>query len=359
MKYVINKSTFNAHNALVCSTQGDYDVYKYRATPSSDLYNYRSVITHRNRVICFSPPKSIDRSCFLELYSSKDVVVEEYIEGTMVNVFWVDEENGWKTASRSKIDASCAFFDTNECFSVMVNETFAECMLDLNALNKEYCYSFVMQHPNNRIVTKFESCALYLIAAYKIEEVSEDEIWVNMIEDIQTDPLWGTTSVKFPATILDFNLQTDPNSLNMPYTQMGVVFKSEGVRCKLRNPAYEHVRQLRGNQPKLLYRYLELRKLGKDKIHEFLNYFPEHTDKFLQFRAKVHAYTTALYNMYVSFYILKKEIDPQVREDLRFKVSLYKLHEIRRTQQVKINNARVIEFVNTLPESVLMSILNK
>jgi hypothetical protein len=354
MKYVIKKSILN-NEVLMCSTQGAFTVYKYSANPSGDLYNYRSIISHGNRVVCFSPPKSIDRTCFLELYSSKDVAVEEYIEGTMVNVFWVDEENGWKFASRSKINANCSFFDTNGLFSEMVNETFAECKLDLNALNKDYCYSFVIQHPNNRIVTKFENIAIYLIAAYQIQEAHEDDIYIHSIDDIQTDPVWATTTVKFPATILNFNLNTQPESLNMPYTQMGVVFKSGGGRCKLRNPAYEYVRQLRGNQPKLLYRYLELRKLGK--IREFLNYFPEHTEKFSQFRDKVHNYTTALYNLYVSVHILKNEPDPQARNNYRFKVSLYNLHHMYHTQKVKINISRVIEYINTLPEAVLMTII--
>jgi hypothetical protein len=355
MKYVIKKSILN-NDVLVCSTQGAFTVYKYSANPSGDLYNYRSIITHENKVVCFSPPKSIDRTCFLELYSSKDVVVEEYIEGTMVNAFWVDEENGWKFASRSKIDANCVFFNTNGHFSTMVEETFAECKLDLNALNKDYCYSFVIQHPNNRIVTKFESIQLYLIAAYKIEEDAEnDDIYIHSIDDVQTDPVWATTSVKFPATILNFNLNATSDSLNMPYTQMGVVFKSGGGRCKLRNPAYEYVRQLRGNQPKLLYRYLELRKLGK--IREFLNYFPEHTEQFAQFRANVHEYTNALYNLYVRVYILKNETDPQARNNFRFKVSLHALHHMYQTQQVKINISKVIEYVNSLPEAVLMTII--
>jgi hypothetical protein len=358
MKYVINKSKLNAGSLLfLCSKDGDFTVYKYPPNPSTELYNYRSIITHDNKVVCFSPPKSIDQSYFLELYSSKDVVVEEYIEGTMVNLFWVNEEIGWKIASRSKINASCAFFDTNGEFSIMANETFSECMLDLNALNKGYCYSFVMQHPGNRIVTKFETHALYLIAAYKIENdcENENEICVFSIDDIQSNPVWATTRVKFPATILDFNLQTDPNTLNMPYTQMGVVFKSEGARCKLRNPAYEHVRQLRGNQPKLLYRYLELRKSGKTS--EYLKYYPEHSDKFSQFRSKIHAYTNTLYNLYVSVHILKKEVSIEDRNDKRFKISLNKLHEIYLTQQLKINITRVIAYVNSLPEAVLMTIV--
>lgn len=349
MTYIIKKSNLNS-DTLICSKEGEFSVYKYATNPSADLYNYRSIITHNDRVVCFSPPKSLSKSSFFELHSSKDVVVEEYIEGTMVNVFWA--ENAWKIASRSKINANCSFFDTNGIFSEMVNETFSECNLDLNALNQEYCYSFVMQHPDNRIVSKFEKHQLYLIAAYKIHDNNEghDEINVVSIDNIQSDPVWATTTVKFPETILNFDIHVE--TLSMPYTNMGVIFKYNGDRCKLRNPAYEYVRQLRGNQPKLMYRYLELRKLSK--IRDYLKYYPEHTDKFSQFRAKIHTYTTALYNLYVSVHILKQ--DNADRRDVRFKVSLNKLHEMYITQRLKINITRVISYVNSLPEAVLMTV---
>lgn len=352
MSYTINKSKLNPAT-LQCVTDGDFSVYKYSATPCDDLYNYRSIITHCNRVVCFSPPKSISRATFLETHSSKDVIVEEYIEGTMVNVFWTGNE--WKYASRSKINANCFFFDTNGYFSKMVCETFGECNLDLDKLNKKHCYSFVMQHPENRIVTKFDAIQLYLIAAYEIVETHEDEIEVHRIESVQTDPTWATTLVKFPATILNFDLETQPDALNMPYTQMGLVFKNTvtGARCKLRNPAYEYVRQLRGNQPKLMYRYLELRKLRKTK--EYLKYFPEHGDKFLEFRNKIHTYTNALYKLYVGVYIRKE--DNADKHNTNFKLSLRGLHQIYTTQKAKINLLRVIEYVNSLPEAVLMTVV--
>ena len=373
MSYTINMNVLNSDH-LLRAKDGAYTVHKYAPKPENNLYNYRSVITHCSsihcnsvcgnvdieEVVCFSPPKSITFRDFLDLYSSKDVIVEEYIEGTMVNVFCVNDE--WKIASRSKINADCFFFDTNGFFSVMAEEAFTACRLDLNTLNKDYCYSFVMQHPNNRIVTKFETMNVYLIVAYKIEMTQDpNERQIREVYDIQTDPLWGTTTIQFPAKILNFDLNTKHpytplgDITEQPYTHMGVVFKDtvSGTRCKLRNPAYEYVRQLRGNQPKLMYRYLELRKI--EKITEYLKYFPEHADKFSLFQSKIHTYTSALYNLYVNTHILK-QVSPD-KNAKRFKTSLFKLHEIYITQHVKINLSRVITFVNSLPEAVLMSIV--
>ena len=55
------------------------------------------------------------------------------------------------------------------------------------------------------------------------------------------------------------------------YKIVGAVVKCNGVRTKIRNPTYENVRLLRGNQPKLQYRYLMLR--SNQKVSEYLKYY--------------------------------------------------------------------------------------
>ena len=46
--------------------------------------------------------------------------------------------------------------------------------------------------------------------------------------------------------------------MNTNYNTLGFVLinKVTGERAKIRNPVYEQVRQLRGNQPKLQFQYL-------------------------------------------------------------------------------------------------------
>jgi hypothetical protein len=349
--YIITQDELKS-DGIQCNKEGIYSVYKYtKPVENRDLYKYRSVICIEDKVVCFAPPKSIPYTDFCNLHSSKDIVVEEYVEGTMVNVFW--DGTQWKTASRSKIDADCAFFDTNGQFCNMIKETLQDCLLDLNTLNKSYCYSFVMQHINNRIVTEFEINRLYLIAVYRI-----DGLTVSVVSDFKSDPVWNPTTVQFPTKI-DWNGDLNSNTQCLAHT-MGVIFKhiTSGDRCKLRNPVYEYIRQLRGNQPKLQYRYLELRRSNKTK--EFLKYFPEHTNQFNQFNQKIYTYTHTLYNLYVSIYI-KKTTGIEVGR--QYKKSLFMLHQLYKTtlspQHLSINASRVIEYVNSLPEPILMTLINQ
>jgi hypothetical protein len=308
-----------------------------------------------SKIVCFSPPKSISYSEFCDLHSAKDIVSEEFVEGTMVNVFWNGSE--WKQATKSKLDADCVFFDTNGFFNNMFAETLIAVKLDLNNLNKSYCYSFVMQHPKNRIVSLFTTIQLYLISAYCIEEMDgTTNTKITVVDNIQNDPLWNSTTVKFPSRI-DWNLKTPITKL--PYNVMGVSFKDpiSGDRCKLRNPSYEYVRQLRGNQPKLSYRYLELRKMNK--VVEFLMFFPEHSEQFRQYQNNLHQYTNMLFKHYVDVYIKKNVIIDTI--DSKFHIGLKRLHnhykQVLLPQKKYITLQETIDYVNALPEAVLMAVI--
>jgi len=211
-----------------------------------------------------------------------------------------------------------------------------------------------MQHPNNRLVTLFKTPSLYLIAVYQIKQ--DDQITHITEMCVKDDPLWLATSVNFPEN-LNWSL-TQKIPLNTPYTNMGVVFKhGNGDRCKLRTPSYEYVRRLRGNQPKLKYRYLELRKLLQ--VGEYLNYFPEHKDAFKLFQSNIHAFTNELYRLYVQLNIRKTIFIDDIEE--KYKVSLKKLHSLYKQdlkpQNQFLSQTHVIQYVNTLHPSILMSLI--
>jgi hypothetical protein len=352
--YILTQNELNSTNVSSTLDPNNYTVYKYNHPVSPDFYKYRSIIAMGPSVVCFSPPKSMTYSEFCDTHSDKNIVSEEFVEGTMVNVFW--DGNDWRKTTKSKMDAKCVFFDTNGEFCQLFEDALQSANLDLNVLNKSYCYSFVMQHPRNRLVTAFTEIKLYLISAYYIENSSVDTT-VTTIDAIRSDPMWESTRVQFPA-VLDWDLRKPIE--NMPYTMMGVSFKEpiSGDRCKLRNPAFEYVRHLRGNQPKLSYRYLELRKMGK--VVEFLKFYPEHSNQFRHYQTNLHQYTNNLYNMYVNIFIKKLVQLDQVHR-IPYQISLKQLHYHYRTILVPQNKfvtlQTVIEYINGLPEAILMGFI--
>jgi len=353
--YILTQDELNSTNvSKTLDPDNIYTIYKYNQPVSSSFYKCRSIIGMGSNIVCFSPPKSMTYSEFCDTHSAKDIVSEEFVEGTMVNVFW--DGNDWKKATKSKMDANCFFFDTNGVFYRLFEEALQYVNLDLNSLNKSYCYSFVMQHPGNRLVTAFTEIKLYLISAYFIENSMNTNTTVTLVDNIQNDPVWESTRVQFPAK-LDWDLRKPIE--NMPYTIMGVSFKDtvSGDRCKLRNPAFEYVRNLRGNQPKLSYRYLELRKMGK--VVEFLQFYPEHSTQFRYYQSNLHKYTNNMYNFYVNIFIKK---NMQLNEvDYTYKISLKQIHhhyrEVLIPQNKYVTLQTVIEYVNALPEAILMGVI--
>ena len=75
----------------------------------------RSVVFLNNRLISFSPPKSYNYYDFMNKYpipnSANNCIVEEFVEGTMINVFYNNISKTWEIATRNNIGANNYFYN--------------------------------------------------------------------------------------------------------------------------------------------------------------------------------------------------------------------------------------------------------
>ena len=148
-------------------------------------------------------------------------------------------------------------------------------------------------------------------------------------------------------------------SENTPYYCVGImIYGPDGTRTKIRNPNYEIIRKLRGNQPKLEYQYLCLRK--ENKVKQFLIYYPEYKKHFLEYKNKMHNFTNILYNLYKECFIFKLK---KLKEyDFQYKIHIYNLHNIYlnelRPNNENISKTAVIKYVNNLHPSQQMFAIN-
>jgi hypothetical protein len=334
----------------------------------------RSVILNsENKVVCFAPPKSIHTDSFIKQYSEDNEFIraEEFVEGTMVNVFFdptIGVTGSWEISTRNTVGATSTFYKYNskisKTFRDMFMEAARECRLNIETLEKEFCYSFVLQHPDNRIVIPFKMPQLYLVGVYKINN-HENNITVESYDSQDFKSFFEElgTLVSFPK-IYNFDkyseLIANYGCMNTSYDIVGVVLHNmnTGERAKIRNPVYEQVRNLRGNQPKLQYQYLSLRKEGK--VKDFLKFYPENKNDFSTFRDQVHLFTNTLYTNYVSCYIKKEK--PLLEFSEQFRTHMFNIHQIYmnelREQKLFITNTFVQKYVNDLHPSLLMYCLN-
>jgi hypothetical protein len=237
---------------------------------------------------------------------------------------------------------------------------FLECMnaagLEFDALQKDCCYSFVMQHPNNHIVRHITEPTLYLIAVYKadnenlvVEEQCRDEHLARINGNTNTNTNTNEkTLVRLPLQFADVELrvlQDIYTSANAPYDFPGLVCRerSTGARFKFRNPNYELAKNLRGSEAKLLFQGLSLRQQGKVNEH--------FSEKKVQ--AQLHAYASQLFDTYIGCYVKKDRPFPA-----EFKTHMFQLHQLYKENKERITLEKTIAYVNGLNPSQQMHALN-
>jgi len=336
---------------------GNYSIFFYnkpQITEFNDISrSIRSVVVDNvvQKIVSLSPSKSLYMDEFISMIPFSDVIVEEFIEGTMINLFWDVYENKWEISTKTTIGGNVIFF-SNCTFNKMFYETVEYCKLDLSVLDKSISYSFVMQHPNNRIVSVFTNPCLYLIEAYNIE--------TNTFLDVRQMNL----NVKCPSILDNFNNYCHVvdyyNENNIPSSFMGIVIRKRGsnIRTKVRNPNYEKIRLLRGNSSNLQYHYFTLVK--ENKIDEFLYYYPEYINKIKKYESLDKKFIYNLYKNYVSCYINKKlELKNYPKN---YKTHMFFIHHIY-LNQLKPNKKTVKydivnEYVKKLDNSLHMWSVN-
>jgi hypothetical protein len=361
------------------SANANYGVIRYDKNVLNDdlISSYglcRSVIINSaNKIVGFAPPKSIAADTFIQKYphhkEDVSIVAEEFVEGTMINVFFdpsLGLTGGWEISTRNTVGATSSFYKSPNAktFRQMFMEAASESHLDINKLEPDMCYSFVLQHPENRIVVPFAKPQLYLVGVYQIDN-KPNEIIVSHYDVMEYKHFFSElgTTIKFPE-IYNFDsykeLVDKYGSMNTTYDIVGVVIhnKLTGERTKIRNPVYEQVRNLRGNQPKLQYQYLCLRKEGK--VKDFLKYYPENKKEFSTFRDQVHLFTNTLYANYVSCYIRKEK--PLIQFSEQYRTHMFTIHQLYmndlREKKLFVTNTVVQKYVNEMHSSLLMYSLN-
>ena len=333
-----------------------------------------TVYTPEGNIVGFSPlssDKTFDRF-FLENECLKsNVIIQEYIEGTMINMFHHNGE--WIITTKGNIGANNKFFKDNTRKSKSFKEMFSEVMesnsITYDIFDTNYSYSFVMKHVDNRIINPILKNELYLINCYNTQKNISFPQHVFMVFPKEHFRSLFEHNIKFPLIIVqqddDVSSQNHFNKSKLielfaspitSYDIMGINLLDcdSGNRMKFRNPNYEELKKLRGNQAKMEYHFIELRK--QNKIGEFLDFFPEYKQEFNMYEAKIMDYGDELYKNYKSCYLFKKA--PLKEFSAKYRNCMYKIHEKYQNDKIKTTFDIVMNYLDTLPEPVLMAAIN-
>ena len=394
-----------------------YDRAKLKDHEYETVGRFRSVVfDSTGHICCIAPPKMLklsDEMMTLSVNSEGGhLTAEELVEGLMVNLFYNNGTEKWYVSTKSSVgevsfdhiqeaeaeaqvqaqlqapaEAGDAGDSTTGATTTGVKLNIQEVLRrricdilsllpgGLEAVPKQYCYSFVLQHPKNQIVNVITVPRLYLVAVYEIvrPDAGTTMVGVNAIRlgrDIFSCSFGGTVShmpsgltcvadenattvdaTTTPHTVADYcrmYASMETRSVSLP----GVVFqdKDTGFCYKKRNPKYESVKKRKGIEQKLLAQYLQLRK--DRAIDEYLKYHPQHSRVFNTFRERLHEYTLRLYDSYIEHYV-KKNAKSLKEYDRELKTHMYKIHydiflATMKEAGVFVTKHTVINYVNSL-----------
>lgn len=324
--------------------------YDKKSLTDQNVYElgvYRSVVFNSEKqLVCFSPPKSVPLDAFKDEILCKSSCAEEFIDGTMINLFYDGE---WCISTKTNLGANCRFYSDTPTFKELFYETMKYCCVTFDDFDPLLSYSFVMQHPLARIVTPVDVPALYLVAAYAVDRTNTKIIFVN---DVDVRDLNLPRTIQYPK---QFEFKSPEELTFHDWKFKGYMLKNHHVRSKLMNPDYVKVKELRSNQPKLKYHHLTMRT-NPEKIATFLTYYPEFTNTFKEYGLEIDIFAAELHLHYQDCFIKKKALLKTF--PYKFKKHMYVLHGMFLTSRLNTSMTVVKKYVGALHPSILMHALN-
>lgn len=305
---------------------------------------------------------------FAESDELKEYVrLEEYVEGTMINVFYDENSCEWIVSTKSNIGANNSFYingnKKQKLFRLMFDECCESAGLDNmgSYLNENYSYSFVMRHVENRMINRISMNELYLVGLYDKPKEKYPSHISMMLNPEENESVWmlAPFKVKYPTIYPSVNKSEILSRFAAPYTDfsiMGVnLFNtSTGERTKFRNPVYEELKRLKGNQAKMEYHYISLRKQGK--VDEFLDFFPEYRDDFNLYECKIINFAHELFGRYNQCYLKRQK--PLGHFDKQYKNHMFAIHKKYLGDKQRTDLNIVEDYLRSIPEAVLMGSIN-
>jgi hypothetical protein len=276
---------------------------------------------------------------------------------------WVGEDEVLRVATRTQIGGDNTFY-TDKTFGQMFSECVAASPLksmdalrtELNTLRVDQgatsCFaSFVMQHPDHRVVAKVVNPGLNVIHVGTVDgagviSISERATnWSQALARFQV-PSYPVRMFRSEQEIQDLLRRT---GVQCGWRWQGLVFKDGlGGRWRLRTPTYTMMRELRGAEAKSVDRFFRLRK---DKlVMDYLKHYSEDRKVFWDFEKTLRVRTEDVLSAYVDVHKAHSVAFKDLPEALR--PAVYMLHvkwrdELRpKGYSVRLQNA--IEVVNNM-----------
>lgn len=210
--------------------------------------------------------------------------VYDKLDGSLMTLYWYD---GWRVSSSGNPDASGDIWSTLGCtlsFKSMFWQVFSELgyQLPFTAEETNLCFMFELMTPYNKIVVQHKEPRLVLHGVRNVktgEELNIDAFGIYGWEICKTFNLNSIEEVIKSA-----------DKLNPIQNEGYIVVDKNFNRIKVKSPAYVALHHLRDSMSPR--RMLEIVRTNESS--EFLNYFPEYKELYIDTQYKYMALITSI-----------------------------------------------------------------
>ena len=371
VKYNVNQPIQNKiKQKLVATERQLYTIMNYdkHMLCFNDTKNglFRSVIFSypQNQVLSFTPPKTMDFIDFMKNYPTitDNIIINENIEGIMIQLFFDDRTNNWEIATKGNIGGKYYISGKTTDTTLTFYEMFLEalCVTSLSGsffdgLQKDMSYTFILQHPKNVIVLPVERPRLVLISVYKMN-------FENLVEYIPSTIYDGWSEFKNINNLIEFpkqyNIAEYSELIDYPNIKCGFVITNieTGERAVLESSFYNQLKTIQSIKPHVQYQYLCLRRINK--VADYLIVYPFFTKQFHKIREHYEEFMSNVYRSYMNFYVYKNT--KQVLE--KYRQHIYKIHHTIYLPNITtyiVSRKTVQDYFNKMEPSQLLYILSE
>jgi hypothetical protein len=270
---------------------------------------YRSVVLTypEPRVLSFAPPKTVPFIHFKRLYPTwtDDICTNEYIKGTMLQLFYDFRINEWEISTETAIGGY--EFKFNNTMRALFTATLGgmpdeslSSLPFLDYLPKEMSYTFILQPSSDRLVD------IYLVSVYKINTDGKNSISYVPNRIYENWPEFANIQglFHFPKSILAHDYADLADIMcNNACRKVVITNTLTGVRSILTTREYIRIDTMKRLADLNVYQFLCLNRMNK--LHGFLYHFPKQRKPLMLAKDAYNMFIDQLHELYVNYYIHK------------------------------------------------------
>jgi hypothetical protein len=236
----------------------------------------------------YSMDEMMTRTDFMLLDWDK-ATYDKCFDGTFLKVYFYNDK--WNVSTTKCINSDKSKWGNDKSFYNL----FLECNVDLDSLDRNNCYCYVLQHPDSRIITPVPFHPHVVLVAIRNMNTLE----LTRI-NFSSDHIPAQYKFEFIKQ-QPFTTGSYIASIRSPVSDIKLIVRIDSLE-------YEWVKHIRGNVQDIKMRYLEILHNHMEK-NDIYKYYPEHSADFNKIESDILSASKTIQDLYYKKYITKEDPD--------------------------------------------------